>query len=55
MDRDMAQLVVVGLAGALAAISTAVLGDLRMTGVILGCLALAFASFFVVRRWGHRE
>lgn len=55
MDRDMAQFTVVGLAGVLAAISTAVLGDLKMTAVILGCLAFAAFSFFAVRRWGYRE
>jgi len=55
LDRDAVQFLVAGLAGALAAITTTVLGDLRMAGVILGCLALAFASFLVVRRWGHSE
>lgn len=55
MDKDMAQFVVVGLAGALAAISTAVLGDLKMTAIVLGCLAFAGVSFFIVRRWGYRE
>jgi len=55
LDRDVAQFIVVGLAGALAAISTAVLGDLRMTTIILGCLAFVGVSFFIVRRWGYRE
>lgn len=55
MDRDSAQLAVVVLAGALAVISTAILGDLRMTMLVLGCLAFAFASFLAVRRWGYRE
>jgi len=55
LDRDVARFMVVGLAGVLAAISTAVLGDLRMTALVLGCLAFAAFSFFAVRRWGYRE
>jgi len=55
LDRDVAQFMVVGLAGVLAAISTAVLGNLKMTAVVLGCLAFAGISFFIVRRWGYRE
>jgi len=55
LDRDAIQLVVVGLAGVLAAVSTAVLGDLRMTALILGCLALVGFSFFIARRWGYSE
>jgi len=55
LDRDVAQFIVVGLAGILAAISTAVLGNLKMTAVVLGCLAFAGISFFIVRRWGYRE
>lgn len=55
MDREAGQFIVVLFAGGIAAVATAILGDLKYTALVLGCLAFACASFLIVRRWGYRE
>jgi len=55
MDREAGQFIVVLFAGGIAAVATAILGDLKYTTLVLGCLAFACASFLIVRRWGYRE